>query len=262
MASSFRRFVGRVAVGALAVAVPVVMTPLAGVGGRAHRPVHLRVRRGLEQQQGARDLQRHRRDGRPRGGSYNVQVFANGAATADAHDRPHRHGRGRRRLRPRQHVAPAPRSSPQADQTSGSANWSTATTPSCCARAAHRSISTSFGQIGVDPGTEWGTGLTTTVDNTLRRKASVCAGDTDGTDAFDPAAQWDGFAIDTFDGLGAHTADCGPAAGRRRPAVAVHRPRPTGVDRRRRREPDGHLHRAGDRRRRRLHARRARSAAP
>ncbi len=28
MASSFRRFVGRVAVGALAVAVPVVMTPL------------------------------------------------------------------------------------------------------------------------------------------------------------------------------------------------------------------------------------------
>ena len=29
MASSFRRFVGRVAVGALAVAVPVVMTPVA-----------------------------------------------------------------------------------------------------------------------------------------------------------------------------------------------------------------------------------------
>ncbi|MDT9111101.1 hypothetical protein, partial [Escherichia coli] len=28
-----------------------------------------------------------------------------------------------------------------------------------------------IGQIGVDPGTEWGTGLTSTADNTLRRKA-------------------------------------------------------------------------------------------
>ena len=34
-----------------------------------------------------------------------------------------------------------------------------------------------IGQIGVDPGTEWGTGLTSTADNTLRRKASVEAGD-------------------------------------------------------------------------------------
>ncbi|WP_246149974.1 ExeM/NucH family extracellular endonuclease [Agromyces intestinalis] len=67
----------------------------------------------------------------------------------------------------------------------------------------------SFGQTGVDPGTEWGTGVTSTADNTLRRKASVCEGDTNPADAFDPAIEWDGFAIDTFDGLGAHTADCG-----------------------------------------------------
>ncbi|GAA2978971.1 putative extracellular nuclease [Microbacterium terrae] len=66
-----------------------------------------------------------------------------------------------------------------------------------------------FGQIGVDPGAEWGTGLTSTADNTLRRAADVCVGDAVGTDAFDPAAQWTGFAVDTFDGLGAHTADCG-----------------------------------------------------
>ena len=45
----------------------------------------------------------------------------------------------------------------------------------------------SIGQVGVDPGTEWGTGLTSTADNTLRRKATVEAGDTDPTDAFDPA---------------------------------------------------------------------------
>ena len=61
-----------------------------------------------------------------------------------------------------------------------------------------------IGQIGVDPGTEWGSGLTSTADNTLRRKAAVEAGDANGADAFDPADQWDGFAIDTFDGLGAH----------------------------------------------------------
>ena len=62
-----------------------------------------------------------------------------------------------------------------------------------------------IGQIGLDPGTEWGTGLTSTADNTLRRKATITAGDPNGSDAFDPALEWDGFAIDTFDGLGAHT---------------------------------------------------------
>ena len=59
-----------------------------------------------------------------------------------------------------------------------------------------------IGQIGVDPGTEWGTGLTSTADNTLRRKAGVTAGDPDGSNAFDPAVEWDGFAVDTFGGLG------------------------------------------------------------
>jgi hypothetical protein len=64
-----------------------------------------------------------------------------------------------------------------------------------------------IGQIGFDPGpgTEWGSGLTSTADNTLRRKSSVQGGDTNGADAFDPAVQWDGFATNTFDGLGAHT---------------------------------------------------------
>ncbi|MDY0908146.1 ExeM/NucH family extracellular endonuclease [Microbacterium sp. CFBP9034] len=66
-----------------------------------------------------------------------------------------------------------------------------------------------FGQIGFDPGTEWGTGLASTVDNTLRRKADLCVGDLNGGDAFDPAVQWDGYATNTFDGLGAHTANCG-----------------------------------------------------
>ncbi|MEV5207199.1 lamin tail domain-containing protein [Micromonospora sp. NPDC053740] len=67
----------------------------------------------------------------------------------------------------------------------------------------------SIGQVGVDPGTEWGAGVTSTADNTMRRLPSVAAGDTDPSDAFDPAAQWAGFPVDTFDGLGAHSVDGG-----------------------------------------------------
>jgi uncharacterized protein len=66
-----------------------------------------------------------------------------------------------------------------------------------------------IGQVGPpDPGTEWGTGLTSTADNTLRRMTGICAGDTNGADAFNPAIEWDGFANDTFAGLGAHTSSC------------------------------------------------------
>ncbi len=62
----------------------------------------------------------------------------------------------------------------------------------------------SIGQIGVDPGTEWGTGLTSTADNTLRRKTSVTTGDTNASNAFDPSVEWDGYAQDTFDHLGTY----------------------------------------------------------
>lgn len=65
-----------------------------------------------------------------------------------------------------------------------------------------------IGQVGFDPGSYWGSGAITTVDHTLRRLPTVCAGDPIGSDAFDPTLEWKGFAIDTFDGLGAHTATC------------------------------------------------------
>ncbi|WP_137165828.1 ExeM/NucH family extracellular endonuclease [Salinimonas lutimaris] len=60
-----------------------------------------------------------------------------------------------------------------------------------------------IGQIGVR--TEWGSGDTSTQDNTLRRKATVTGGDNDAYDAFDPALEWDGFANNTFDGLGQYS---------------------------------------------------------
>jgi hypothetical protein len=62
----------------------------------------------------------------------------------------------------------------------------------------------SIGQIGVDPGTEWGAGVTSTADNTLRRKNAVPAGDTSAGNAFDPATEWEGYAQDTFDHLGTY----------------------------------------------------------
>ena len=48
------------------------------------------------------------------------------------------------------------------------------------------------------------------MDHTLRRKTDVCAGDPNGSDAFDPAIEWDGFAQNAVDDLGKHTATCGP----------------------------------------------------
>src|SRR5262245_12936643 len=94
----------------------------------------------------------------------------------------------------------------QADQTNGS-GWFNGDDAVLLVKGGV--IIDAIGQLGVDPGTEWGTGLTSTADNTLRRRSSVTAGDLNATDAFDPAAEWDGFALDTFDGLGSHTIDGG-----------------------------------------------------
>src|SRR5690606_5842140 len=69
-----------------------------------------------------------------------------------------------------------------------------------------------IGRVGEDPASgEWGTGDTSTANNTIQRMDTVCAGDTDETDAFDPAIEWNGFPQDTFSGLGSHTANCGAA---------------------------------------------------
>ena len=69
-----------------------------------------------------------------------------------------------------------------------------------------------IGQIGVDPGSQWGTGDTATANKTLRRMTSVTEGegDADGYDAFDPAQQWEGFAQDTFADLGQYLGSSNP----------------------------------------------------
>ncbi|MEG4470718.1 Ig-like domain-containing protein, partial [Microcoleus sp. AT9_B5] len=64
----------------------------------------------------------------------------------------------------------------------------------------------SIGQIGVNPGTEWGTGLISTADNTLRRNRNVTDGDANPNDTFDPSLQWQGFLQNTVGDLGSHYA--------------------------------------------------------
>ena len=62
-----------------------------------------------------------------------------------------------------------------------------------------------FGQIGVDPGTSWGSNNNFTHDRTLVRKSSVVQGDVNGSDAFDPSVEWDFYAKDEFANLGSHS---------------------------------------------------------
>ena len=100
----------------------------------------------------------------------------------------------------------------QADQTNGS-GWFNGDDAVLLRK--NGAVIDSLGQRGSDPGTEWGTGLTSTADNTLRRTSAILAGDTNDTNAFDPAVEWDGFATDTFDGLGGH------ASGTEQPVIVT-----------------------------------------
>ena len=156
-------------------------------------------------------------------------MYFNGAASPASHHHPHRYGRRRRRVRA------GPVRGGRRDPRPGRPDQrrrvgSTVTTRSCCARVA-RSVD-SIGQIGVDPGTEWGTGLTSTADNTLRRKPAVEAGDTDADRRVRPGRR---------SGTGSPpTPSTGSVPTRWQPtAVLTCGPAPGHADRRRR-DPDGH----------------------
>gem|GEM_PF-2503315 len=102
------------------------------------------------------------------------------------------------------HVIANPSATFASDQTSGSLTFNGDDT---LLLKHGDSIVDSFGQLGVDPGSAWGTGDTSSANHSLRRKPSISAGDIIPDNAFDPIDEWDGFAIDSFDGLGAHALD-------------------------------------------------------
>ncbi|BDS30692.1 nuclease (plasmid) [Aeromonas caviae] len=60
----------------------------------------------------------------------------------------------------------------------------------------------SFGQVGVDPGTAWVSGGVSTLDMTLRRKATVTTGRVDAASPFDPTLEYVAAPKDDASGLG------------------------------------------------------------
>ena len=62
----------------------------------------------------------------------------------------------------------------------------------------------SFGQFGVDPGSNWEGNGVVTKDKTLRRKLEITTGRTAFDATFDPSEQWEQFDKDDFSGLGMH----------------------------------------------------------
>ncbi|WP_421293015.1 ExeM/NucH family extracellular endonuclease [Aeromonas taiwanensis] len=60
----------------------------------------------------------------------------------------------------------------------------------------------SFGQVGVDPGTAWVSGGVSTLDMTLRRKATVTTGRVDAASPFEPALEYVAAPKDDASGLG------------------------------------------------------------
>lgn len=91
-----------------------------------------------------------------------------------------------------------------ADQTSGSISHNG---DDAYVLSKGETVVDSFGQVGTDPGSAWGDGDSSTANNTLRR--TVTEGDTVIDDAFDPAAEWQGFGNDVFDDLGSHNGSGG-----------------------------------------------------
>ncbi len=68
----------------------------------------------------------------------------------------------------------------------------------------------SIGRLGEDPGSFWGTEPVTTQEHTLVRKVDNCMGDTDVSDEYDPAFDFDGYDQNDFTFLGFHTTNCTP----------------------------------------------------
>ncbi len=71
----------------------------------------------------------------------------------------------------------------------------------------NNTIIDSLGQVGYDPGSEWGTGTNTTLDHTLVRLGNISAGDINPNDSFEPANEWVTYPKDTFTLLGFHSID-------------------------------------------------------
>jgi predicted extracellular nuclease len=183
-----------------------------GVGTAAADPTDLFISEYVEGSSNNKALEFYNGTGAPvdlAAGGYLVQMYFNGSTTAGL-SIPLAGTVASSDVFVLAQAAAAPAILAQADQTNGSGWFNGDDAIVLRKGGASGPILDAIGQVGVDPGTEWGTGLTSTADNTLRRFPTISSGDTDPGDPFDPAAQWTGFAVDTFDGLGSHSTGGGP----------------------------------------------------
>lgn len=98
----------------------------------------------------------------------------------------------------------------KADQTDGNINFNG--DDALVLTLGGSTVIDSFGRVGEDPGSFWSCIEGTTANSTLRRLSSICEGDTDTGDVFDPCVQWSFEATDYFTTLGFHISDCGAVA--------------------------------------------------
>jgi predicted extracellular nuclease len=204
----------------------VLLLLVVGVQGAGGAPTELFFSEYIEGSSNNKALEVYNGTGAPvnlAAQNYNVQMYFNGSSTAgltinltgtvgndDVHVLAHEMAN--------------PAILAQADQTGGG-GWFNGDDAVVLRRGS--TIVDVIGQIGVDPGTEWGSGLQSTADNTLRRKTTIEVGDADGNDPFDPAAEWDGFPTDDSSDLGSHTLSGGGDAA---PRVATTTPANGAVD--------------------------------
>ncbi|HEY0921393.1 ExeM/NucH family extracellular endonuclease [Rheinheimera pacifica] len=127
---------------------------------------------------------------------YTIQVFANGAATAT-------NTTALNGTVPAGgtfvyvHTSAVAELRDLANQVSGNASWNG---NDAITLRKDGVVIDSFGQVGFNPGTAWGSGETSTIDRTLRRKAVTY--DANPFDVFEPANEWNGFAINDFSDIG------------------------------------------------------------
>ncbi len=95
-----------------------------------------------------------------------------------------------------------------ADQTNGGWSWNGDDALELTFDDGTRAVTVldSVGEVGFDPGSQWGSGDLSTQNNTIIRKPSISVGDSDSSDDFEPelVAEWIGHPQDYFDDLGQH----------------------------------------------------------
>ncbi len=201
--SSFRRLVAGVAAGALAVLVPVALSPAPASAAAGD----LFFSEYVEGSSNNKAIEIYNGTGGPvdlAAGGYTVQVFPNGASSANSTTTlSGTVADGDVFVEANSSANDAIKA--VADLVTGNANWNG---NDAVVLRKGTTVLDVIGQVGVNPGTEWGSSPTSTLNQTLTRLSDICAGDPDGSDAFDPSAQWEGSAIDVVDGLGSHTSSC------------------------------------------------------